>query len=80
MNEVIAALWQEQTPYAWGAVLALAAVLHIVAGVRLWWLNRRARPLGYEKQAMQETTLIARTMIHLRGDKGAGSARQFPEG
>ena len=26
MNEVIAALWQEHTPYAWGAVLALQAV------------------------------------------------------
>jgi len=24
--------------------------------------------------------LIARAMIHLRGDTGAGSARQFPEG
>jgi len=27
MNEVIAALWREEMPYAWGAVLALAAVL-----------------------------------------------------
>jgi multicomponent K+:H+ antiporter subunit G len=24
--------------------------------------------------------IVARTMIHLRGDKGAGSARQFTEG
>ena len=36
MNEVIAALWQEETPYAWGAALALAAVLYrFMAGGRV---------------------------------------------
>ena len=35
MNEVIAALWHEQTPHAWGAVLAFAAVLYrFMAGGR----------------------------------------------
>jgi succinate dehydrogenase / fumarate reductase, cytochrome b subunit len=50
--------------WAFRVLLALSAVLHIVAGLRLWWLNRRARPVGYTKQTMQETTLIARTMIY----------------
>ena len=50
--------------WAFRALLAFAAVLHIVAGLRLWVLNRQARPVGYAKQTMQETTLIARTMIY----------------
>jgi succinate dehydrogenase / fumarate reductase, cytochrome b subunit len=50
--------------WAFRAVLALCAVLHVVAGVRLWWMNRQARPVGYAKLAVQETTIAARTMIY----------------
>jgi succinate dehydrogenase / fumarate reductase, cytochrome b subunit len=50
--------------WAFRALLALSAVLHIVAGVRLWVLNRQARPVGYAKLKTQETTLAARTMLY----------------
>ncbi len=50
--------------WAFRALLALSAVLHVVAALRLWVLNRRARPVGYNRQVMQETGISARTMIY----------------
>ncbi len=48
----------------WGArvVLLLAVVLHIVAAVQLWALNRRARPIPYRKKDDVPTAYAARTM------------------
>ena len=51
------ALWAART------ILLLAVVLHIVASVQLWSLNREARPIRYYKKADVPTSYAARTMI-----------------
>jgi len=45
------------------AVLLLAVILHIVASVQLWSMNREARPVRYHKKADVPTSYAARTMI-----------------
>jgi succinate dehydrogenase / fumarate reductase, cytochrome b subunit len=49
----------------WAArlVLLVAAGLHAVTAVQLWWLNRHARPVPYRKSATIQATWGARTMI-----------------
>jgi succinate dehydrogenase cytochrome b subunit len=43
--------------------LLVLVLLHIWSAVRLWAINRAARPVGYAQQRRQTTTLAARTMI-----------------
>lgn len=52
-------------PLLWGLRLVLlsAVVLHIVAAVQLWSLNRAARPSRYIKKDDVPTSYAARTMI-----------------
>jgi succinate dehydrogenase / fumarate reductase cytochrome b subunit len=49
----------------WGVRLALlaAVVLHIVASLQLWYLNRTARPVGYVKKDDVPASYAARTML-----------------
>lgn len=53
-------------PLLWAARVGLLVlvVLHIWSAVRLWALNRAARPVGYAVKRNQTTTLFARTMIY----------------
>lgn len=48
----------------WGAriILLLSVVLHVVAAVQLWALNRAARPVAYHKKDDVPTAYAARTM------------------
>jgi len=48
----------------WVIRLALLAAvgIHILAGVQLWILARRARPVGYERTPHLELTVASRTM------------------
>jgi len=52
-------------PLLWTARLALlaAVILHMVASVQLWKLNRGARPVHYAKKADVPTSYAARTMM-----------------
>jgi succinate dehydrogenase / fumarate reductase cytochrome b subunit len=52
-------------PLLWAmrAGLLILVVLHIWSALRLWAINRAARPVGYAQQRHQTTTLAARTMI-----------------
>lgn len=43
-------------------VLLVAVVAHILSGLRLAWINTKARPVRYRKQKSMHTTLFARTM------------------
>jgi succinate dehydrogenase / fumarate reductase cytochrome b subunit len=45
------------------AVLLLAAILHVAAGLGLWTERRRARPVGYHDYAPASSTPASRTMI-----------------
>jgi succinate dehydrogenase / fumarate reductase cytochrome b subunit len=45
------------------AVLLVAALVHVVAGVGLWAERRRARPIGYRAYAPSGSTPASRTMI-----------------
>jgi succinate dehydrogenase / fumarate reductase cytochrome b subunit len=49
----------------WGVrlLLLLAVVLHIVASVQLWFLNREARPVRYSKKDNVPGAYAARTMV-----------------
>ena len=42
--------------------LLLAALAHVVSGLRLAWLNKQARPVRYRKQTSMHTNVFARTM------------------
>ncbi|MCX8010954.1 MAG: succinate dehydrogenase cytochrome b subunit, partial [Ignavibacteria bacterium] len=45
--------------------LVIGFGLHIWDGIRLWWQNRKARPVGYKiKKADPQSTLASRTMIY----------------
>lgn len=52
-------------PLLWIArvVLLLAVLIHLWTSVQLSLENRRARPVGYQRQQMARTTLAARTML-----------------
>jgi succinate dehydrogenase / fumarate reductase cytochrome b subunit len=52
-------------PALWAVrlVLLLMVVLHAWSAIRLWLLNRAARPVGYRKQRHLTTTIAARTML-----------------
>ena len=45
------------------SVLLAAVGLHAVSTVQLWWLNRSARPVPYQKPTTMQATWGARTMI-----------------
>lgn len=45
------------------AVIALAAIVHIVATIRLTLLNNAARPIAYAKKSSVKATLGSRTMV-----------------
>lgn len=42
--------------------LIVAVLAHIASGLRLAWLNKQARPVGYRKQTSMHTNVFARTM------------------
>ncbi len=42
--------------------LLVAVLAHIASGLRLAWLNTKARPVRYRKQKSMHTTVFARTM------------------
>lgn len=45
-------------------ILALIFVLHIFSGVRLWYQNKQAKPIGYAVNAnSKNSTLFSRTMF-----------------
>ena len=44
-------------------ILAAIFILHIYNGVRLWFLNKKARPEKYTVKATDNSTLVSRTMI-----------------
>ncbi len=52
-------------PLVWSARigLLLAALAHVWTSIQLARENRRARPVGYQRQRMASTTLAARTML-----------------
>jgi succinate dehydrogenase / fumarate reductase cytochrome b subunit len=52
-------------PLLWGTrvVLVVAVLLHAVAGIQLYLLKRRARPIGYHVRGNVQGTLSARTML-----------------
>jgi len=58
-------LLHSQPALLWAARLALlaAAGLHAVATVQLWFENRAARPIRYQKPDTVQATLASRTMI-----------------
>jgi succinate dehydrogenase / fumarate reductase cytochrome b subunit len=45
------------------AVLAVAALVHVVAGVQLWASRQRARPTPYRDHRADDSTAASRTMI-----------------
>jgi succinate dehydrogenase cytochrome b subunit len=45
------------------SILLAAVVLHIIASVQLWDLNRKARPVGYVKKDHVPASYAARTMV-----------------
>jgi succinate dehydrogenase / fumarate reductase cytochrome b subunit len=45
-------------------VLFLAFFLHIVLGIILWFQNNAARPTGYYKANVSETSFMSKYMIH----------------
>ena len=49
----------------WVARFGLLAAfgVHVHAGFTLWWKNRHARPVGYERQQWQEATFASRYML-----------------
>ncbi len=55
----------EAKPLLWGSRVYLVVVvgLHILSGVRLWWLNRQARAVGYRVRRWRAASLASRTMI-----------------
>lgn len=52
-------------PLLWAMRIGLLVlvVLHIWSALRLYAINRSARPIGYARQRHQTTTLAARTML-----------------
>ncbi len=44
-------------------VLLTSVALHMLAALQLWLQSRRARPVKYHNQVLQETSYAARTMI-----------------
>jgi succinate dehydrogenase / fumarate reductase cytochrome b subunit len=49
----------------WGVRLLLlaAVILHITASLQLWWLRRKARPVGYHKKDDVGSNYASRTMM-----------------
>jgi len=45
-------------------VLFLAFIIHIFLGIILWFQNNSARPTGYYKANVSETSLMSKYMIH----------------
>jgi succinate dehydrogenase / fumarate reductase cytochrome b subunit len=43
--------------------MLLTVGLHLTAAIQLWLMNRRARPIGYQKQGWVEASFASRTMI-----------------
>lgn len=54
-----------RTLILWIARLGLLAafVIHIHAGFTLWWKNRQAKPVGYERQDWIDATFASRYMV-----------------
>jgi succinate dehydrogenase / fumarate reductase, cytochrome b subunit len=50
--------------WAFRLVMLVTALLHVITGVRLWWANRRARPIGYTRMSTVQASLASRTMIY----------------
>lgn len=63
MNEY-AALLKANPLILWGVrgILLVAAVLHVVSALQLRQLDRRARPVGYDRARPQVSTVASRTM------------------
>ncbi len=46
-------------------LLALIFILHIFNGIRVWWENKKSKPIDYAINAKSKnSTLFSRTMIH----------------
>lgn len=46
-------------------LLALVFIFHIINGIRVWWGNKKAKPIDYAVNAKSKnSTLFSRTMIH----------------
>lgn len=45
-------------------VLFAAFIVHILLGIILWLQNKMARPIGYQKANVSETSLMSKYMIH----------------
>ncbi|MBT8215785.1 MAG: succinate dehydrogenase cytochrome b subunit [Acidimicrobiia bacterium] len=43
--------------------LLAAFAVHVHAGFTLWWKNRKAKPVGYERQQFVEATFASRYML-----------------
>jgi succinate dehydrogenase / fumarate reductase cytochrome b subunit len=57
LRELPALLWTTR------GVLLVAALVHVVAGVQLWWVRQRARETSYREYRPSESTPASRTMI-----------------
>ena len=44
--------------------LLITVVVHIVSATQLWLMNRKARPIGYQKQGWVQASFASRTMIY----------------
>ena len=46
-------------------LLALIFIFHIINGIRVWWGNKKAKPIDYAINAKSKnSTIFSRTMIH----------------
>ncbi len=59
------AYWLQNNPLLWGfsATMFLLLLLHVVLAVRLYWQNKKARPVAYALNRDMQLTLNAKTMI-----------------
>lgn len=64
-NDYSKSIRELPVPVLWGfrVTMALAATLHVLFSLQLWWLNRSARPSRYKRTYRVATTFAARTMI-----------------
>lgn len=60
-----AAMLHRNPGLLWAVRIGLLVVvaLHMATGVRLWWLNRCARPVAYFDAALPGASLASRTMV-----------------
>jgi len=59
------AYWLQNNPLLWGfrATMLLLLLLHVVLAIRVYWQNKKARPVAYAVNRDLQLTVSAKTMI-----------------